>query len=237
MGQIVNFIFISFVTINLSFSQTIIVEYNLMFGDFSKIDSINKNFQDSDKEISLNFNNNVQYKLVHNKQSSIFKSYDTSNIFSSTDENSDLAFLNNYKLNDFSSVVFKDFKLKKTMQREFIIDKSFIINDSLTNYKWTLKDDIKLVAGLKCSSATTIDHFGKTVKAWFTISIPFSNGPGDFHGLPGLIVRIESDEYIYEMSKFKMTKEVVNVEFIEKGKIVTMNEFISTFQVKMSKYR
>jgi GLPGLI family protein len=208
-----------------------------MFGDFSKIDSINKNFKEMDKNIALNFNNIVQYKLIHNKHNSIFKSYDTSQIFTSTDENSDLAFLNNYKLNDFSSVVFKDFKSKITMQREFIIDKPFIISDSLTNYNWILHDDVKLVAGLKCASATTTDHFGKTVKAWFTISIPFSNGPGDFHGLPGLIVSLESDEYIYEMSKFKIIKDAVNLNFTEKGKIVTMNEFIKTFNEKMSKYR
>ena len=32
---------------------------------------------------------------------------------------------------------------------------------------------------------------GQTIKAWFTSEIPISLGPGEFYGLPGIILAVE----------------------------------------------
>lgn len=213
-------------------SQTYIVDYHLMLGNFTEIDSINNKIKEFDNELKLNFDNIIKYTLIHSQQYSVFKSYNNINVFTST-ENSDLDFLNNYKLNDFTSIVFKDFKLKKSKQREFIIDRSFIITDTITNYKWSLTNESTKINGFDCFSANTLDLFENKVTAWFTSDIPISNGPGDFHGLPGLIVRIETDTYVFEMVSLKSISKNTSVSFEEKGKIVSMNEFIKIYEEKV----
>ena len=115
-------IFLTFILYtNASKSQTFIVDYNLILGNFTKIDSINTRIKDIDNELKLNFNNIIQYTLIHSQQQSIFKSYKDVKVFSNPSEKTELDFLNNYKLNDFTSIIFKDFKLKKTNYSFFFV--------------------------------------------------------------------------------------------------------------------
>jgi len=226
--RIISLIFI-FCT-HVSKSQTFIIDYNLTLGNFTKIDSINTKIKDIDNELKLNFNNIIQYTLIHSQQQSIFKSYKDVNVFSIPSEKTELDFLNNYKLNDFTSIIFKDFKLKKTKNREFIIDKAFIISDTLSNYNWILTNKEKKVSGFNCFSAETTDLFGNKILVWFTSDVPISNGPGDFHGLPGLIIQVEADSYTFEITSFKLISKNIALFFEEKGKIVNMEEFLKIYQ-------
>lgn len=225
-------IFLLLFYIQTSFSQTFIVNYNLILGNYTQIDSINNKLEELDNDLKINFNSIIEYTLVHSQQYSVFKSYKDLNLFTKT-ENSDLDFLNKYKLNDFTSIIFKDFKQKKSKQREFIIDKSFIITDSLSNYQWLLTNEQKKINGFNCFSAETIDSFGGKVTAWFTGDIAISNGPGDFHGLPGLIILIEADGYIFELTSLKSISKNIPLFFEEKGTVVSMNEFIKIYEEKV----
>ena len=56
-------------------------------------------------------------------------------------------------------------------------------------FDWKITGDTETVAGVHCQKASTV--FGnRTWEAWFAPSIPVSDGPYKFYGLPGLIVKI-----------------------------------------------
>lgn len=55
-------------------------------------------------------------------------------------------------------------------------------------FNWTPVNEFKTIAGYKCQKATRIDSDGNQNIAWFTEEIPFSVGPLNLEGLPGLIL-------------------------------------------------
>jgi len=76
------------------------------------------------------------------------------------------------------------------------------------------------------------------VTAWYTMEIPVNNGPGDFWGLPGLILEVSSGKTTILCSKIVMNPE--NVEEIKrpsKGKEVTKEEYASIVKNKMEEMR
>jgi GLPGLI family protein len=64
------------------------------------------------------------------------------------------------------------------------------------------------------------------VTAWYAPQIPVSQGPGDFWGLPGLILEVNTDKTTVLCSKIIMNpKEKVDIEAPKKGAIVTRSEY------------
>lgn len=99
---------------------------------------------------------------------------------------------------------------KKTEKREFL-DKTFIIDDSISKLKWKMTGETKTILNHNCMKAIatristqmrmTMDN-GKmerkeiqdtsNIVAWFTSDIPVSAGPGEYQGqLPGLILEMD----------------------------------------------
>jgi GLPGLI family protein len=64
--------------------------------------------------------------------------------------------------------------------------------DSLRNGKWILSRDTQLINGVICYKANLDDNQYK-VTAWYSPIIPISTGPLFYGGLPGLILKVESD--------------------------------------------
>ncbi len=61
---------------------------------------------------------------------------------------------------------------------------------------WNLGDGTETVLGYSCQKATC-GFGGRSYTAWYTIDIPVSAGPYRFEGLPGLILKISSDDGHY----------------------------------------
>jgi len=99
---------------------------------------------------------------------------------------------------------------KRTEKREFL-DKSFIIDDSISHLKWKMTGETKTILNHNCMKALatrittqmrmTMDD-GKmerkeiqdtaNIVAWFTSDIPVAAGPGEYQGqLPGLILEMD----------------------------------------------
>jgi GLPGLI family protein len=99
---------------------------------------------------------------------------------------------------------------KRTEKREFL-DKTFIVDDSISSLKWKMTGETKTILNHNCMKAQatristqtrmTMDN-GKmerkevqdtaTIVAWFTNEIPVSAGPGEYQGqLPGLILEMD----------------------------------------------
>lgn len=72
------------------------------------------------------------------------------------------------------------------------------------------------------------------ITAWFTPQIPVSHGPGEFYGLPGLILEVQSDKTSILCSKIVLNpNEGVKIKKPSKGTQVTREEFAKIAEDKM----
>lgn len=72
---------------------------------------------------------------------------------------------------------------------------------------WNIYSDTISVLGLPCQKATT-RFGGRDWTAWFTHKLPVSDGPYKFRGLPGLILRIASEDSDYTFELIQLKKVV-----------------------------
>ena len=76
------------------------------------------------------------------------------------------------------------------------------------------------------------------VEAWYTPTIPVSHGPGEYWGLPGLILEVNAGNTTMLCSKIVLNpKERIKIEAPEKGKEITKSEYQKTIQGKMIEMR
>ncbi len=77
-----------------------------------------------------------------------------------------------------------------------------------------------------------------TVTAWYTPQIPVSQGPGEYHGLPGLILEVNSDRTTILCSKIVLNPdEKEEIKTPSKGKEVTQEEYNEIMKKKMEEMR
>ncbi|MDB2586893.1 GLPGLI family protein, partial [Flavobacteriaceae bacterium] len=76
------------------------------------------------------------------------------------------------------------------------------------------------------------------VTAWFTPQIPLGHGPGEYAGLPGLILELNADRTTLLCSKIVMNpKDLPSIEVPSKGSVVTQDEFESIVKEKTQEMR
>ena len=78
-------------------------------------------------------------------------------------------------------------------------------------------------------------YVNNNIIAWYTLDIPISNGPGNYHGLPGLIVEIDCEMFNFCLKSFKVFKSNTVLIFSEKGQIIDQKDFVSLFFNKINK--
>lgn len=77
-----------------------------------------------------------------------------------------------------------------------------------------------------------------TVTAWYTLQIPVSQGPGEYHGLPGLILEVNSDRTTILCSKIVLNPdEKEELKVPSKGKEVTQEEYNEIMKKKIEEMR
>ncbi len=76
------------------------------------------------------------------------------------------------------------------------------------------------------------------VTAWYTPQIPVSSGPGDYHGLPGLILEVNTDKTVMLCTKIVMNpKDKDVIEQPDKGEVVTREEYNKIMKDKIEEMR
>ena len=76
------------------------------------------------------------------------------------------------------------------------------------------------------------------VTAWFTPQIPLGHGPGEYAGLPGLILELNADRTTLLCSKIIMNpKDLPAIEAPVKGTVVTQDEFERIVKEKTQEMR
>ncbi|NQY04971.1 MAG: GLPGLI family protein [Flavobacteriaceae bacterium] len=77
-----------------------------------------------------------------------------------------------------------------------------------------------------------------TVTAWYTPEVPLNQGPGEYWGLPGLILEVSAGQTTIVCSKIVMNpKEKSEINAPDKGKEVTQKEFDKIVKDKMEEMR
>jgi GLPGLI family protein len=107
------------------------------------------------------------------------------------------------------------------------------------NFSWNdLRADAETKTDSTVVEATEPEIKLTEVEAWYTPQIPVSHGPGEYWGLPGLILEVSADNTTMLCSKIVMNpKEKIKIEAPDKGKEITKSLYQETIQGKMLEMR
>lgn len=76
------------------------------------------------------------------------------------------------------------------------------------------------------------------VEAWYTPQVPVGHGPGEYWGLPGLILEVSAGNTTLLCSKIVINpKETIKIEAPSKGKEITKGAYKETITGKMKEMR
>ena len=87
---------------------------------------------------------------------------------------------------------------------------------------WKIQSETAVIGDYKAQKAE-LDFGGRHWTAWFTLDIPFMDGPYKFHGLPGLIIKMEDSkgDYAFLLKETKKIGELPNLSNM--GNIIKVN--------------
>ncbi|WP_204346936.1 GLPGLI family protein [Psychroserpens algicola] len=158
-----------------------------------------------------------------------------------------------------SDVLYKNIQEKRYTNQNESFSKLFLIKDDLKAIEWTLASETKNIGDYTCFKATTtrevevvesgISINGDkdlstadkepemkeiTITAWYTPQIPVSAGPGNYHGLPGLILEVNDGSETVICSKIVINpKNASNIVEPSKGKELTQDAYDKIMEKKL----
>lgn len=114
-----------------------------------------------------------------------------------------------------------------------------IPTSELTWYDFSWGDLSNPTSNESTEDATEIPQINMTeVEAWYTLQIPVSHGPGEYWGLPGLILEVSAGNTVMLCSKIVINpEETVRIEAPDKGKEITKSNYQITIREKMTEMR
>lgn len=168
-------------------------------------------------------------------------------------------------MNNFSGgLKYKNTKDAIVLEEREFFGKKFLISEDSKKPEWKLGSETKKIGNYTCFKATLkkeVDEssfaaFGRRgrrnakdekkeskkrtieVVAWYSPQIPVSQGPGEYWGLPGLILEINSDKTTILCTEITMNpKDKVVLKMPKKGKKVTREEYNKIVAKKMTEMR
>lgn len=177
---------------------------------------------------------------------------------------------------------YKNLEANQILEEREFFGKQFLVNDTITNLKWTVGKESKQIGQylaikatamkqvdpndfsmarrrnrdgdneekkegeeMKDSTTTSTDPFDEIevpkeilVTAWFTPQIPVKNGPGEYAGLPGLILEMSFERTTILCSKIVLNpKEADKIEAPDNGQEVSREEYNKIVKEKMDEMR
>ncbi len=92
--------------------------------------------------------------------------------------------------------------------REFIFPHEYEGSEQTPDITWKLSDDTLTVSGYLCQQATATFR-GVEWRVWYTEEIPSSAGPWRLRGLPGLIVKAESEAHTFRLMELRQERGAI----------------------------
>ena len=99
--------------------------------------------------------------------------------------------------------------------------------ESFDSFNWQITTETDTIHNYVCQKAIC-DFGGRTWEAWFTLELPFCDGPYKFCGLPGLILNIADTQHHYSwifLSIEKPSEVMMVYDRIEERTHTTKNDF------------
>lgn len=141
------------------------------------------------------------------------------------------------KMPKFSFKIYKTYPDMTVCYMDRISTKLFKYDDPVT-FNWKILPDKEKIGAYNTQKATT-EFGGRKWIAWFSTELPFQDGPYKFHGLPGLIVKIEDDgkNYSWTLQGNKNVENWEEFSFAEKAntKYGMSNTAVATTKEKFTK--
>ena len=103
-------------------------------------------------------------------------------------------------------------------------------------HKWKLVDGNINILGYSCKKAIKIYENKKSKNetiVWYTEKVPFSFGPKDYSGLPGLILKVEKGHNTFLATKIEINPQELKFRKPTAKLKTTLKEKLKVFQKLM----
>lgn len=185
------------------------------------------------KEMIKNLGKTEEYVLIYSNGKSIYKLKESAKKNDDDDEDelnvgSNTKFSFKFLRKAMNAAMYKDHEKNKTIKQENILDKQFLISDSLHTLDWQITNKIKTFGDLKCREVTSSGFRmmkKQKITACYTEDIPINEGPDDYYGLPGLVVDVQIGPINIVMKEIKTIKEDTEINAPTEGQKITKAEF------------
>jgi GLPGLI family protein len=145
-----------------------------------------------------------------------------------------------------TDVYYKNIQENRFSNQTEIMGKRFLVKDKLPAFAWELSSETKNIGTYTCYKATFSKEVenknitfknGKSVEeikketiittAWYTPQIPVGNGPGNYQGLPGLILEINDGKKTIVCTEIILNpSKKITIQEPKKGKVVSQKRFL-----------
>lgn len=125
------------------------------------------------------------------------------------------------------NILYSDLENGTSVNSREFFGRMFLIDGEASKFQWKLTGEQKKIQDYVCQKATCQADEEK-IEAWFTPQIPISAGPGEYNGLPGLIleINVNDGERTYTPHQIELKKLEKNIIVQpSKGKKVSREEF------------
>lgn len=131
----------------------------------------------------------VSASLYQNNSSSLYSEFWGEGTKETRNEQGEL----NISVGGKTSRFFKDYDTKTIYFPSIISLRTILTQDDINTMEWTLHEETEKVLGYTCQLAVS-EFRGRTYYAFFTDKLGFNGGPWKFDGLPGMILKIKSQD-------------------------------------------
>jgi GLPGLI family protein len=124
-----------------------------------------------------------------------------------------------------------------TEVREFL-GRTFRLTDARPQYNWKLTSDVSEFLGYQVMRATA-EHEGSNIEAWFATDIPVAGGPGQFGGLPGMILAltVNEGELVYSATNVDTGAATVEIVAPEEGNEISIEDYEALVAEKLEEMK
>lgn len=110
----------------------------------------------------------------------------------------------------YKKKILKDFLSRTVLVQDKIMSNTYEYQESFPKQSWIITNERSNILGYSCKSAK-LNFRGRNYLAWYTEEIPKSDGPANFEGLPGLILKITDENGDYDFSAIAISKTPMDI--------------------------